>query len=277
MVRTTQIERELAGEKETCQTLQKQVLQLQDTATNDRQEKEELHNRDKQQLKLLHELEENYRQLETEKLKERTLLQSQVKEAEARAAGNERELQVLKKSLKQSQGQVHQLQEVLAKREEEHQRDMERCRPLDSKEVQDLVAKQVQGEREKLEAMIEQLRHKLSEQDNAYRDLEEEFRMGLRIETNRFSELERSYREVCDEVEATRQTAMTAVQKEKRAVALMEELTTMVREQKAKIRELSTSKEETVAALKERLATLETEVADKNRLEARVLFLQEVC
>ena len=276
VVRATQMERELVGEKETREMLQKQILQLQDTASSDRQEKEELNNRDKQQVKLLHELEENYRRLETENLKERTLLQAQLKESEAVAAGNERELQLVRRSLKQSKGQTQQLQEVLAKREEEHQKDMERCRPLDSRDVQELVTKQVQGEREKLETAIDQLRLKVSEQENAYRALEEEFRMGLRIETGRYSELERAYQEVCGEIEATRHTAMAAVQKEKRALAMMEELTTMVREQKAKIRALSTGKEEMVAALKERLVTLEAEVADRNKLEARMLSLEEV-
>lgn len=277
VVRASQMERELAGEKETCQTLQKQVLQLQDAASSNQCEKEELNDRDKQQIKLLHELEEKYRQLETENLKARTLLQRRVKESEAVAAGNDRELQVLRKSLQQSQGQLQQLQEVLAKREEEHQKDMERCRPLGGREVQDLIAKQVQRERDKMEATIDQLRLKVSEQEKAYSTLEEEFRMGLRIETGRFSELERSYQEVCSEVEATRQTAVAAVQKEKRALAMMEELTTMVREQKSKIRGLSTSKEEMVAALKERVETLEAEVVDRNKLEARMLSLQEVC
>ena len=276
VVKTTQIEQELAGEKTTNQSLQKQILQLQDAASDDQRVKEELISRDKEQIKLLRQLEENYRQLETENLKERTLLQSHAKESESRVAGHEREIQMLKKNLRQSKGQIQQLQELLAKREEDHQKDMERCRPLDSREVQELIAKEVRGERDKMEGTLNQLRLKLSEQENVYHALEDEFRMGLRIETSRYSELEKSYQEVCGEVEATRQTAMAAVQKEKRAVAIMEELTAMVREQKAKIRELSTSKEEMVATLKERIATLEAEVAEKTRLEARVISLREV-
>lgn len=276
VVRGSQLEGELDRERETNQVLQRQVEQLQDNASNDQQEKLELNRRDEQQIKLLHELEENYHRLETERIQERTLLHSRVRDSETKAAGHERELDILRGTLKQGKSEIQQLQELLAKREGEHQREKERCRPLDNKEIQDLIAKQVQEERSKIEANSNHLKLKLSEQEKAYHALEKEFRMGLRIEASRYNELEKAYQEVCGGVEATRKMAVAAVQKEQRAVAMVEELTVIVKEQKVKIKELSCSKQELVAELKERLLGLEAEVADKNKIEARMLSLQEV-
>lgn len=276
VVRVAQLERDLEGERGTNQTLQNQVQQLQEEAGNAQQERAESRQREEKQGELLQELERNYRHLESEKVKECALLQSRVRDAEARAAGHERELEVLRRSLQHGNDQVRQLQELLAKREQEHQLDKERCQPLDGKKVQDLIASRVQEERDKTEASAAQFKIKISEHEKAYRALEDEFRAGLRIEASRYGELERAYREVCSEVEATRQTAVAAVQKERRAVAMVEELTAMVRELQGKARQLTSSKQEAVGELKERLATLEKEVVDRNKLEAKMLSLQEV-
>lgn len=276
VVRVAQLERELGEERETSQVLQGQVQQLQDSASNDQREKAGLQRRAEQQIKLLRELEESYQRLESEKVKERTQLQACVRDSEVKAAGHLRELEILRETLKQSKSEVQHLQELLVKREGEYQKEKEQYRPLDVKEVRDMIASQVQEERNRLQASTDQLKLKLSEQEKAYQALEEEFRMGLRIEASRYQELEAAYREVCSEVDATRQTAVAAVQKEEKAVAVVEELTAIVREQKGKIRELGSSKQELVAELKERVAALESEVVDKNKTEAKMLSFQEV-
>ena len=276
IVRGSQLEKELSNERGTNQTLQKQIQRLQDTANNLQNEKEMFNSHDQQQRKLLHDLEENYHCLETEKRKEVTVLRSRVQESETLVAGHQRELEVVKKSLKHSKTQLHQLQELLIKREEEHQKEKKNCLPLGSKEVQELIESQVLEERKKNELECSQLLNKLSEQQKAYQSLEDEFRMGLRIEAGRYSELEKLYCKVSSEVDATRQTAVLAVQKERKAVAMLSDLTDMVKEQKEKISELSRSKQEMIATLKERLSELEVQVADKNKIEARMLSLQEV-
>lgn len=275
-VRGAQLERELETEKENNQVLHRQVQQLEGNVRDAQQEIASLQEHNRQQITTLQELGENYRHLETDKVKEHMLLQSRIHESENKAAGHGREAEVLRKSLKQNKAQIQQLQELLAKREADHQKEMERHRPLDGKEIQNLISSQVQEERSRAEVSVNQLQLKLAETQKAYCALEDEFRMGLQIEAGRYVELERSYKEVCGEVEATRQTAVTAVQKEKRAVGMVEDLTSMVKEQKAKISELSRSKQEMVAELKERLSKLEAELEDKNTVEARMLSLQEV-
>lgn len=275
-VRGAQLERELETEKENNQVLHRQVQQLEGNVRDAQQEIASLQEHNRQQIKTLQELGENYRHLETDKVKEHMLLQSRIHESENKAAGHGREAEVLRKSLKQNKAKIQQLQELLAKREADHQKEMERHRPLDGKEIQNLISSQVQEERSRAEVSVNQFQLKLTETQKAYCALEDEFRMGLQIEAGRYVELERSYKEVCGEVEATRQTAVTAVQKEKRAVGMVEDLTSMVKEQKAKISELSRSKQEMAAELKERLSKLEAELEDKNTLEARMLSLQEV-
>ena len=276
VVRVARLEKELSEEKETGQVLRSQVQQLQESSSNDQQEKVGLQRHLEQQLKLLKELEGKYQILESERIKERTLLQSRVRESEAKTAGHERELGILRKTLEQTRCEIQHLQELLAKREAEYQKEKERLRPPDAKEFQDLINARVQEEQRRLQANSDQLTHKIAEQEQAYRALEDEFRMGLHIEASRYGQLEKSYQEVCADVEATRQTAIAAVQKEEKAVAIVEELTAMVKEQQGKIRELSNSKRELVAALKERVAGLEVEVTDKNKTEAKMLSLQEV-
>ena len=51
-------------------------------------------------------------------------------------------------------------------------------------------------------------------------------------------------------MESSRETAVAAVKREQKAAALVAELTSMIKEQKSRINELTRSKQETVATLK---------------------------
>ncbi len=271
-----QLEKELREERESSQALQERLKHLEDTVNSFQEEQEELHSRHKEQLRLLREVENNYNHLETDRLKEVTALQSRIREREDVAVGHQRELEMVRKCLKESKNQVRQLQELLAKREGEHQREKEKCQHLDSKDVQEVVARRVQEEHNKMEATCSQLNFRLTEQMKAYQSLEDEFRMGLKIEAERYNQLERAYKDVCSDVEATRHAAMTAVQKEKKAEAMLSDLTDMIKEQKGKLGELTRNKQEVVAELKERIFFLEKETATKNKLEAGMVSIQEV-
>ena len=89
-------------------------------------------------------------------------------------------------------------------------------------------------------------------------------------------QLQRSYDEVFGEVDACRQTAVAAVQKEQRATHMVSELTAMVKEQKGRLSELVRSKHEACEQWQERVSRLEREVVARNKLEVRVQSLQEV-
>ena len=55
--------------------------------------------------------------------------------------------------------------------------------------MQALVSREVERERERAEGLVEQHKQRLVEQQKAYQALEEEFRMGLRIEASRYQEV----------------------------------------------------------------------------------------
>ncbi len=101
-----------------------------------------------------------------------------------------------------------------------------------------------------MDALVEQYKEKISEHQKSYRNLEDEFRMALRIETGRFQELHRTYQQVSGDVESSRETAIAAVQKEQKANAMILELTSLAKEQKGRIGELGRSKQEAVTQFK---------------------------
>lgn len=55
--------------------------------------------------------------------------------------------------------------------------------------MQELVSREVERERERAQSLIEQHKQQLREQQKAYRALEDEFRMALRIEASRYQEV----------------------------------------------------------------------------------------
>lgn len=66
---------------------------------------------------------------------------------------------------------------------------MERCKPLDGREVQALVSREVERERERVEGMVQRERERVREREQAYQRLEDEFKEALRIEAARFQEV----------------------------------------------------------------------------------------
>lgn len=59
--------------------------------------------------------------------------------------------------------------------------------------VSDIVRKEVERECSKMEVLLEQQKKHLRDKDKAYCDLEEEFRLALRIEASRYEELHTSH------------------------------------------------------------------------------------
>ena len=70
-----------------------------------------------------------------------------------------------------------------------HRKQLEQCKPLDSREMRERVEVEVERERRRWEEVAEGHRQRLDDQKKAYRDLEEEFRSALRIEAGRFQEV----------------------------------------------------------------------------------------
>lgn len=221
-----------------------------DALSSSQAEVKQLRQCGEEQQKALRTLEESQRQLESEHIQERADMSARLRKSEMTSAGHHREAELLRRTARQLKQEVQHLQELLVTREREHLKEQEKCRPLDGREVQEMVAREVERERAKMEGVVEQCKQKEVEQQKAYQNLEDEFRMALRIEAGRYQELKRTYDTLSGEVEACRQTAVTAVQKEQRATNMVAELTAMVKEQKGRISELSRGKQEAIGELK---------------------------
>lgn len=135
VVREAQLQKEVREKTENLGTLQKQLEDVQTTAKSRQTEIQDLKTIESKHLEMLHKLEETCRVLESEQLRERVELCARLHESERSSAGHEREVETMKKSMKELKRQIHDLQELLANREKEHMRELEKYRPLPGNEV----------------------------------------------------------------------------------------------------------------------------------------------
>ena len=135
VVREAQLQKEVREKTENLGTLQKQLEDVQTTAKSRQTEIQDLKTIESKHLEMLHKLEETCRVLESEQLRERVELCARLHESERSSAGHEREVETMKKSMKELKRQIHDLQELLANREKEHMRELEKYRPLPGHEV----------------------------------------------------------------------------------------------------------------------------------------------
>jgi septal ring factor EnvC (AmiA/AmiB activator) len=85
-----------------------------------------------------------------------------------------------------------------------------------------------------------------------------------------------AHRSLKEEIESSRQTAVDAVERERKASRMMAKLTAMVKEQKNRITELHTDKAESDKELKGMVAELEMELGTKGKLESKLEFTELV-
>jgi len=117
-------------------------------------------------------------------------LKRQAQESNLSVASTARELELQKAENSSIKEQVHQLQALLAEREKAHQQEIAGKHSLRSQAVDDLVAKALaKAERDRLREEHVQSK-KYSDLEKKYSELEDEFRMALRIELDRFKELQ---------------------------------------------------------------------------------------
>ncbi|PWA30051.1 hypothetical protein CCH79_00009589, partial [Gambusia affinis] len=196
-------------------------------------------------------------------------------ELENKAAALKRELDIQKVSVRQHKDKLQQLHELLASREQEHRKQLELRLQPGGADFQQAVSKEVAAVEQRHQQREAELQEKLAEGRKLYAALEDEFRMALTIEANRFSEV----KEACDHMTAELMEFKTSLaqsqQKEKKSGALVQELTAMVKEQKNRISELIKAKKDAVAELKNRVHYLETEGEQSQRLGLQLEMLKK--
>jgi len=184
------LKRVLVAEKESHQRTRAAVEVLEEKAEQLQRmvgEKEKALDDARETAKLSH---DTAAKTEQEYLRQISDIKRQAQESQLKTAAMRRELELVRVENSSVKEQVQQLQTLLADREKSHQQEIAGRHPLNSQAVDDLVAKAVaKAERDRLREEHAQSK-RYSDLAKKYSELEDEFRMALQIELERFKELQ---------------------------------------------------------------------------------------
>ncbi|XP_053874848.1 leucine-rich repeat and coiled-coil domain-containing protein 1 isoform X1 [Malaclemys terrapin pileata] len=272
---TDRLKELILRERNTKTGLQADIQQLKDETERLTNELNQARNKEEDQRKALQTLEETLSKMETQRVQQQATGMKRIQEAELKASATEREVQLLRVSLRQQKEKVHQLHELLMLKEQEHRRELETRVALNGSEFQDALSKEIAKEQQRHEERIKEFQEKISMLNQQYMELENEFRIALTIEAKRFKEVKDGFENVTAELAEHKCSLSQSQQKEKQSAALIQELTSMVKEQKARITEVVKSKQETAANLKSRIRALETLVEEDKQKTIQIELLKQ--
>ncbi|XP_009890171.1 PREDICTED: leucine-rich repeat and coiled-coil domain-containing protein 1 [Charadrius vociferus] len=272
---TDRLKELILKERDVKARLQADVQQLRGETERLTNELNQARNKEAEHQKAMKALEETISKMETQRLQQRTIEMKQVQEAELKASANEREVQLLRISFRQQKEKVKQLHELLILREQEQRKELGSRVALNGPEFRDALSKEVAKEEQRHEQRVKELQEKINMLNQKYTDLEEEFSLALTIEAKRFKEVNEGFENVAADLAEHKQALFEFEQKEKEMASLIQDLTSIVKEQKAKIAELTKSNEEATANLKCRTGELETVIEEDKQKAVQVELLKK--
>ncbi|NXG46110.1 LRCC1 protein, partial [Psilopogon haemacephalus] len=272
---TDRLKEQILKERDVKARLQAEVEKLKGEMERLTNELNEARNKEATHKKAIQALEETLSKTETERLHQRKIDMKQVQEAELKAAANEREVQLLRISFRQQKEKVKQLHELLVLREQEQRKELEGRVALNGPEFQDALAKEMAKEQQRHELHVKELQETINMLNQKYKELEDEFRLALTIEGKRFKEVKEGFENIADDLAEYKQAVFELEQKEKEMASLIQDLTSLVKEQKAKITELTKLNEEATANLKCRTGELETVIEEDKQKAVQVELLKK--
>ncbi|KAF4797988.1 Leucine-rich repeat and coiled-coil domain-containing protein 1 [Turdus rufiventris] len=255
--------------------LQAHVQELKDETERLTNELKQAKNKEAEYQKAIQALEETLSKMETQRLQQRAAEMKQVQEAELKASANEREVQLLRISVRQQKEKVKHLHELLVLKEQEQRKELGTRVALNGPEFQDALSKEVTKEKQRHEQHVRELQEKINMSNQKYRELEDEFHLALTIEAKRFQEVKQDFGKVSADLVEHKQALFELELREKDMASLIQDLTNLVEEQKAKIAELTKSNEEATANLKCRTGELETVVEEDKQKAVQVERLKK--
>ncbi|XP_077208120.1 leucine-rich repeat and coiled-coil domain-containing protein 1 isoform X3 [Paroedura picta] len=275
-VYTTDRLKELVLRERNAKTkLQVDIQQLKEEMESLRKELNQSKQKEEDQQKARQALEDALSKMETQRVQHQSSEMKRIQAAQLKASAAEREVQLLRISLQQQKEKMEQVHEVLTLREQEHRKELEARVSLNGSEFQDAVAKEVAKEQQRHEHHIKEQEGKINLLRESYKDLENEFRIALTIEAKRFAEVKEAFDNVAAELAEHKHALVQSQQKEKQSATLVQELTSIVKEQKTKITELVKSKQETTFNWKSRIRALEHMVEDDKQKTIQLELLKE--
>ncbi|XP_077983130.1 leucine-rich repeat and coiled-coil domain-containing protein 1-like [Glandiceps talaboti] len=272
---TTRLKQALMNEKEVRTKLEKNVEGLEERLKEVTEKYQSCQQSEDEQRRALKAMETTAITAESERLKQQAHEAKKSQEYQMRAAAASRETDLLRDMVKKHEQKIQQLQELLAIREQEHRQNLDNRYHLDSKEIQDVITRAVDKERERHELDVKLHQERVNVLSKQYQDLEDEFRAGLHIEANRFRQVQDAFEKASEEASTYKQSLFVSEEKERKAAGMVSELTAMVKEQKGRLTELSKSKQEALAEAKDRLQTVEAHLDEARRRMTHLEMLKQ--
>ncbi|CAF0906318.1 unnamed protein product [Brachionus calyciflorus] len=122
---------------------------------------------------------------------------------------------------------------------------------------------------EKLECTLGQKNEKINQLEEKYKNLEDEFRQALIIESTRFNDLFKKYETNSEELNRLKIESKQYDGEKSRDKSLINELNDLIREQKTRIQILSKARQETAEDVQKRSEKLNEAVADLAKLKSQ--------
>ncbi|KAK3546336.1 hypothetical protein QTP70_025668 [Hemibagrus guttatus] len=272
---TDRLKELLLKERSERTALQSRVEDLEERCANAAQQLEQQRSHEAQYKDALHSLQESVSQQEALRATQQVEEMKRKQELENKCAVLRREVEILRASVRQHKDKLQQLQELLTSREEAHRKELaSRLIPC-SAEFREAVAKEVEAVEQRHTQRHSEMEQKLVDAQHQYVTLEDEFRMALTIEANRFSEVKEGFEQVSAELAKVKIALTSSQQREKQSGSLVQELTAMVKEQKTRIADLIKAKRDAVTELKARVRTLEAGAEEDRRLSVQLELLKK--
>ncbi|NXF46072.1 LRCC1 protein, partial [Oceanites oceanicus] len=264
---TDRLKELILKERDVKARLQADVQQLKGETERLTNELNQARNKEAEHQKAMQALEETLSKMETQRLDQRTREMKQVQEAELKASANEREVQLLRISFRQQKEKVKQLHELLILREQEQRYGVFYFLFTKGKEKTGFYHSNLSLARKKNRINL--------------KFFFTDFNVNLNNEiksTNCIhfpSYVKEGFEKVAADLAEHKRALFEFEQKEKEMASLIQDLTSIVKEQKAKIAELTKSNEEATANLKCRTGELETVIEEDKQKAVQVELLKK--
>ncbi|XP_073535621.1 leucine-rich repeat and coiled-coil domain-containing protein 1 [Phyllobates terribilis] len=275
MYTTDRIKELLLKEKNAKTTLQALVHQLKEENERLANEMKQFASREEDYQRSLKNIEDAMSKLETQRIQQEALEMKRVQEAELKVFASQRENELLRSSVRQHKEKIQQLHELLTSREQAHRKELDTRVSLHGPEIQEAVAKEVSRAERLHNQQIKEFQEKMSALSQQYTDLEDEFRTALIIESGRFKEVKDCFDNVTAELAEHKEALSHSRHKEKQSASLIQELTTMVKEQKTRIADVTKAKQENINSLKSRIRSLEMVAEEEKRKTVQIELLKQ--
>ncbi|XP_059163542.1 leucine-rich repeat and coiled-coil domain-containing protein 1-like [Physella acuta] len=272
---TVELKKAVINEHETNLALQAEIAQLRTKTAELKQKLLDAENRELRCQETLKEAEKSLARKEAEDMTERVHQNKKLQEAQHRASSMTREVELLKHSLDSTKSQLHQLQETLALRENQHKEELKDRFALNSPELQQMLKVKVQEVERSFQAELVKQQEKVEVLGRQYTQLEDEFRYALQMEETRFREIKSTNEALSHETTDLKQLLLAAQRKDESSTSMITELTALVKEQKGRLAELAKCKQEQTISYKERIESLEDELGAARKQLTQLELLRQ--